>query len=155
MVGMTRLPALALVFLCGCGGSPPPPDAQRIVGNWIVSDFQSPGATEDRSQRRKNAIITEGTWSQQFQGDEYVDFEYALDPTKTPKEIDLAFTDMNGKRVTVRGIYELPDRDHLRVCLGSPPLVLKDGKAEYVESVRPTAFAPTAGALIIYWRKPE
>jgi uncharacterized protein (TIGR03067 family) len=154
--GMKRFGLLALA-LCGCGGRPAS-DAQRIIGEWVVVDFHSPTAKEDRGQRRKHAIITEGTWSQQFQGEAFEDFEYALDPTQSPKHIDLTFTAPNGKRLTVRGIYELTaDQmgDRLRVCLGSPPVVQKDGKAEFVESVRPTAFEATAGPLIRYRRKTE
>jgi uncharacterized protein (TIGR03067 family) len=149
---------IAFVFLCGCGGKPTPPDSERIVGNWVVMDFQSPGATEDRSQRRKNAIVTGGTWSQQFQGDTFEDFEYTLDPKKTPKHIDLTQTNPAGKRLTVHGIYELTTDemgDRLRVCFGSPPVVKKDGKPEYVESVRPTAFEAKTGPLISYRRKTE
>jgi uncharacterized protein (TIGR03067 family) len=154
---MKRFSLLALV-LCGCGGKSAPTDAQRIVGDWVVVDFHSPTEKEDRGQRRKNAIITEGTWSQQFQGDRFEDFEYSLNPTTSPKEIDLTFTTSNGKRLTVRGIYELSADemgDRLRLCLGSPPVVQKDGKAEIVESVRPTAFEPKDGALISYRRKTE
>jgi uncharacterized protein (TIGR03067 family) len=154
---MKRLGLLALV-LCGCAAKSAPADAQRILGAWVVVDFQSPGAKEDRGQRRKHATITEGTWSQQFQGEAFEDFEYTLDPTQTPKHIDLTFTDPTGKRVTVRGIYELTTDemgDRLRVCLGSPPVVMKNGKAEFVESARPTAFEPKDGALISYRRKTE
>jgi uncharacterized protein (TIGR03067 family) len=156
---MNRLPAIALVLvLCGCGGKPAPPDSQLITGNWVVVDFHSPGATEDRSQLRKRAVVTEGTWSQQFQGDMFEDFEYTLDPTKTPKHIDLTQTNSEGKRLTVRGIYELTHDemgDRLRVCFGSPPVVPKNGKPEYVESIRPTAFEAKDGPLISYRRKTE
>ncbi len=156
-VVMNRVCVVAIV-LCGCAGKPLPPDAVRVRGNWVVMDFQSPGAKEDRSQRRKHAVVSEGTWAQQFQGDLFVDFEYALDVSKSPKHIDLTYTDPRGQRLTVRGIYELTNDemgDRLRVCLGSPPVREKDGKPEYVESVRPTAFEPTAGALISYRRKTE
>jgi uncharacterized protein (TIGR03067 family) len=149
---VNRLVGLAVVLLCGCAAKPQPPDPQLILGEWVVVDFQSPQGTEDRGQRRKHAKISEGTWSQQFQGDEFEDFEYSLDPTKTPKEIDLTDTDPNGHRRTVRGIYELT-KDRLRLCLGTPPVVQKGGKAEYVESVRPTAFDPTRGIVITYHRK--
>src|ERR1700731_702832 len=124
---MKRLLALSFVLLCGCAGRSPTTDAQRFLGHWVVVDFQSPFAAEDRSQRRKKALVSEETWSQQFRFDEFEDFEYTLDPTKSPKQIDLTFTVSKGKRLTVRGIYELPPPDHIgdrmRVCFGSPPVV--------------------------------
>ncbi len=153
---MKRFGLIALV-LCGCS-SKPASDAQRIVGEWVVMDFQSPTEKEDRGQRRKFAIVTEGTWSQQFRGEQFEDFEYTLNATTAPKQIDLTFTDASGKRLVVRGIYELSTdeiSDRLRVCLGSPPVVTKNGKAGYAESVRPTAFEPTTGPLISYRRKTE
>ncbi|MBM3979903.1 MAG: TIGR03067 domain-containing protein [Planctomycetes bacterium] len=157
---MNRTFALALAVCAGtgCANTFAPTDAERLVGTWVVMDFQSPGAKEDRSQRRKCAVVSEGTWAQQFRGDQFEDFEYTLDTTKSPKHIDLTYTDARGKRLTVRGIYELTSDDmgdRLRLCLGSPPVREKDGKPEYVESARPTAFAPTAGALISYRRKSE
>jgi uncharacterized protein (TIGR03067 family) len=142
---------LTLVLLCGCGFKPPPPDSKQIIGEWVVVDFQSPTAAEDRGQRRKKAIVTEGTWSQQFQGDRFEDFEYALDPNKNPKEIDLIYTAPNGRRLTVRGIYELTS-DRLRLSLGSPPVIQKDGKVDWVESVRPIEFEAKQGVLITYRR---
>jgi uncharacterized protein (TIGR03067 family) len=144
----------SLVLLCGCGFKPPPPDPVQIVGVWVVVDFQSPAAKEDRGQRRKKLIVTEGTWSQQFQGDRFEDFEYALDPSKSPKEISLTYTAPDGRRLTVRGIYELAG-DRLRLCLGSPPVIQKDGKVDWVESVRPVAFEVKHGVLITYSRATE
>ena len=150
-----RVPALAVLILCGCASKPVPPDAQEIIGDWWVVDFHSPTETEDRGQRRKHTIVTEGTWSQQFQGDVFEDFEYSLDPTKSPKHIDLMYTDSHGKRLTIRGIYAIPDHERLKVCFGSPPVIQKNGKMEYVESVRPTAFEPKDGPLISFRRKTE
>lgn len=152
-----HLLALVLVILCGCSGNPPP-DSRLIQGEWVVVDFQSPNAEGDRSQRRKHAIISEGTWSQQFRDEQYEDFEYTLDPTKTPKQLDLTYTTPDNKRLTVRAIYEFQHDqmgDRLRVCLGSPPVIQKNGKTEYVESVRPSTFEPKTGALIAYRRKTE
>jgi uncharacterized protein (TIGR03067 family) len=152
---MRHFPLLAFLFICGCG-KPAQPDAERIRGEWVVVDFHSPAGAEDRSQRRKHAVVTEGTWSQQFQGDKYEDFEYRIDPTPTPKHIDLTYTDADGHRLTVRGIYELSRDemgDRLRVGLGTPPVVKEDGKTVLVESVRPTAFEAKTGPLISYRRK--
>ncbi len=153
---MTRHFVLVILVCAGCGKPTPQPDAEQIRGEWVVVDFQSPKHTEDRSQRRKLAIIFAETWSEQFQGDVFEDFEYQLDSTTNPKSLDLIYTDSRGKRLTVRAIYEMRDRERLRVCLGSPPVITgANGKVEYVESVRPTEFAPTTGPLISYRRKTQ
>ncbi|HEY1187971.1 MAG TPA: TIGR03067 domain-containing protein [Gemmata sp.] len=151
---MKRFMLIAALVPCGCG-TWEPTDAERLRGDWVVVDFHSPNATEDRSQRRKHALITEETWSEQFQGTRFEDFEYVVNASATPKELDLIFTNPDGKRLRVRAIYEFTDRGQLRVCFGTPPVVSKDGKPEYVESVRPTSFEPTGGPLIRYCRKTE
>jgi uncharacterized protein (TIGR03067 family) len=144
------------VLASAAGCNLPAPDAEGICGEWVVVDFHSPAGAEDRGQRRKLAVVTEETWSQQFQGEEYEDFEYRIDPTRSPKHIDLTYTDASGRRLTVRGIYEL-DRDEygdtLRICLGTPPVVHEAGKAVPAESLRPAAFEATSGPLIRYRRK--
>ncbi|VTR99084.1 unnamed protein product [Gemmata massiliana] len=144
---------LGLGVLCGCSDRMPPDDSLCVQGEWIVVDFRSPKGTEDRGQRRKHAIISEETWSEQFLGDRFEDFEYTIDPNKSPKELDLIQTDPSGNRLTVRAIYELIDNERLRVCIGSPPVVEKDGKPEFMESVRPTDFTAKDGPLISYRRK--
>lgn len=143
--------ALLLLLACGCGPKPAPPDAVALLGEWIVTDFRAPGGGEDRGQLRMRARVSEGTWSQQFLRHTFEDFEYALDPTQSPKHLDLTYTDPTGRRLVARAIYDLRG-DDLRVCLGSPPVVVRDGKAEYAESVRPTAFVASAGALYLYRR---
>jgi uncharacterized protein (TIGR03067 family) len=153
---MTRPSLLfAVLLLSGCE-HPPAPDAERMVGAWVVVDFHSPKADEDKGQLFNRLHITGETWSQQFQGDRFEDFEYRIDATKSPKELDLIYTAADGRRLVVRAIYEMPDDDHLRLCVGSPPVArTRGGVCERTESVRPTAFAPTAGPLIVYRRKPS
>ncbi|AWM38746.1 hypothetical protein GobsT_30570 [Gemmata obscuriglobus] len=149
---MKRVILITAALMSGCG-EPPAPDAEQVLGEWVVVDFESPTATEDRSQRRKHALVSEGTWSEQFQGDTFEDFEYALDETKSPKHLDLTYTNSDGMRLTVRAIYELSSANRMRVCIGSPPLVLRGGQVQRVESVRPTAFVPKDGPLIVYHRR--
>lgn len=150
---MKRFPLFGVLLFAGCTDAFAFQAAPRIVGEWVVVDFHSPGAVEDRSQLRKRASISEETWSEQFQGDQFEDFEYTIDATRTPKQLDLIYTGPDGKRLTVRAIYEQTEDDRLRVCLGSPPLVRRNGKVESVESVRPVAFEAKDGPLITYQRK--
>ncbi len=152
MFVMNRCVFLALVLVFGRSESP-----NRIRnsfrGEWVVVDFHTPEAKEDRAAASEAAISFGRNLVAAIPGEQYEDFEYTLEPTQSPKHLDLTYTASNGKRLTVRAIYELRDSDRLRICLGSPPVVMKDDKVEYVESVRPTAFEPKTGALISYRRK--
>lgn len=151
---MKRICVLTLVLSSGCSRGPQPSDAKLILGEWVVVDFHSRGGSEDRSQLRKKATVTEGTWSQSFQGDRFEDFEYSLDPGKSPKEIDFIYTAPDAKRMVVRGIYILSG-DRLTLCVGSAPLQNANGKVEVVESRRPRAFDVNEGLLISYRRRSD
>ena len=62
---------------------------------------------------------------------------FKIDPTATPKTIDITSTDGSGKSVTQKGIYEL-DGDNQKICMSAP------GKP------RPTEFVskPDSGRII-------
>ncbi len=62
---------------------------------------------------------------------------FKIDPTMTPKTIDITMTDGSGKSVTQKGIYEL-DGDNQKICISAP------GKP------RPTEFVamPDSGRII-------
>lgn len=147
---MKRLP-VALLLLCGCTQQPQPPDEQLIAGEWWVVDFHAPGGEQERGQLHNTAVITEVGWRQQFRGERFEDFEYELRPERSPKEVDLIYTAADGSRLIVRGIYELTP-DHLRLCLGTPPIVSRWGKPAREESVRPTSFEGSRGVRITYQR---
>lgn len=146
-----RTIAFPLLLCAGCSPPPPVSDAEALLGEWAVTDFHAPGGAEDRSQFRNRARVTAETWSQQFNEGRYEDFEYAIDPTRSPKTLDLTYTDPRGKRLIVRAIYEVTG-DELRVCMGSPPVVEGPDGPQYAESKRPTAFEAKAGALLVYHR---
>lgn len=147
---MSRI-AVLLLF-AGCGPAAPVSDAETLLGEWAVVDFHAPGGAEDRSQFRNRARVSAETWSQQFNEGLYEDFEYTIDPTRAPKHLDLTYTDPRGKRLTVRAIYEIAG-DELRVCMGSPPVVVSPaGTARYAESRRPSAFEAKDGALMVFHR---
>ena len=44
---------------------------------------------------------------------------FKIDPTMTPKTIDITMTDGSGKSVTQKGIYEL-DGDNQKICISAP-----------------------------------
>ena len=120
-------------------------DLQAFKGTWRLSSKEEDGkkfseeeikdviATNDGSGnisvRRGDKEINEGT--------------VKLDPTKSPRTIDVTFTEGERKGQTVLGIYEI-EGDAFRVCVARPG------------DERPAEFSAKAGSghiLVVYVRQ--
>jgi RNA polymerase sigma factor (sigma-70 family) len=116
----------------GDGGS----DRDRLQGTWAVTAATLDGTSDGREidQIKQGLELV-------FKGDKVtikVEAGFTLDPTKSPKQIDLSpsLGDPNQKDPTIRGIYELSG-DDLRLCIGAP------------DAERPAAFASAKGSRIM------
>jgi uncharacterized protein (TIGR03067 family) len=98
-------------------------DAKLLQGTWELVYQESLG---DKLPDEKAAAMFDGKMV--FKGDRirytvqlpHFDFEftYKLDPTRTPKTIDLTLTDVGDKKgigTILRGIYRL-EKDGLKIC---------------------------------------
>jgi len=116
----------------GQSAAKPKPDAELVLGNWRLVGLETGGNPEpDRNYRGNSFTFARSKGADTAtlrEGREEVEFAYKLDPTTTPKAIDLV---LPARNVTFRGIYQL-DEDDLTICvsMGGP---------------RPTAFATKAG----------
>jgi uncharacterized protein (TIGR03067 family) len=124
-------------------------DAKLLQGTWELIYQESRG---DKLPDEEAAAMFDGKTV--FKGDRirytvqlpHFDFEFAykLDPTRTPKTIDLTLTDVDDQKGIgriFRGIYQL-DKDSLKIC--------------YSAGKRPTDFdasAKSAAILIVLKRK--
>ncbi len=119
-------------------------DRAALRGTWVIEAATLEGRDHADDFRGMKLILD---------GDRYtIDFDkntdkgtFTLDPTKTPKRIDIRSAEGPFKGKTLPGIYELKG-DTLRLCLDG------DGKADK----RPTAFeAPgtTRNMLLTYRRE--
>ena len=120
-----------------------PSDAESLQGVWTVHRQESDG----------ERVSIFGDMTMTFKGDK-VELRplgkdhkdpptaaFKLDPTKSPKEIDLTVS-KDGQSEVVRGIYDLKG-DDLRICLAEP------------KAKRPTAFVTVKGGdsdLAVYKR---
>jgi uncharacterized protein (TIGR03067 family) len=103
------------------------PDLELIQGTWLIVGLETGGKAEaERNYRgntftftRDKATLREGTFPA-------IDFALSLDPSRTPRAIDLT-----AKGNLLKGIYKL-DGDEMTLCIG-------------IGGLRPTEFATKGG----------
>jgi uncharacterized protein (TIGR03067 family) len=104
-------------------------DRERMVGNWFIIN--------DDSQRKGEMwVITEDSilMHAKHLGVNAHHYAHRLDASKTPKQIDITVSRVNGPTVgVIHGIYVL-DGDELRLCLGE---MSKDRPAAFPEKPKP------------------
>jgi RNA polymerase sigma-70 factor (ECF subfamily) len=119
-------------------------DKTRIQGTWVVEFTEKDGfrGVGDWWVIRADKIVL----FRRGVGEDDVDGEatYVLDPTKTPKAIDLTPDRGPAKGKTLSGIYEL-EGDRLKVCFVTPEAEEEKGKG------RPTQFATKPGSGHFLW----
>jgi uncharacterized protein (TIGR03067 family) len=119
-------------------------DLERIVGNWFITNDDSP-------RKGEMWVFTEDSILMNAKNTTPITRRYAhrLDASKDAKEIDITVTLLNGSLFgppvgVIRGIYAL-DGDELRLCLAD------------MDKKRPAAFPekPGPGELLILHRAPR
>jgi uncharacterized protein (TIGR03067 family) len=89
-------------------------DGELIQGSWSIVGLEAGGKAEPEKTYRGNTFtFSKDKALLQERGHPPIEFTYALDPTKTPKTIDLATAKGSSN---LRGIYKL-DGDDLVLCL--------------------------------------
>lgn len=131
---MTRF-ALLIVAAGLLVGADKKDDAKTIQGTWSLVAMEANGekAPEERIKKEGSKLIISADKIVVKRADQpkTLDFAYKIDPTKSPKTIDVIFGDGPRKGEVQLGIYEI-DGDTLKFC-GS------DKKED-----RPTEFATKA-----------
>lgn len=114
---------LALLTLASIGVAAPVPkdkvkDTDAIVGRWklvqvqLGADGETPRADDTGWTTAVYEFRKDGTYTSTEKGSKPVDGKYALDPTASPKTLDLL---VNG----VKGLFVFDlDGDTLKVCVG-------------------------------------
>lgn len=143
-------------------GSPPPKivgaekpiakDLQPFQGIWTFDIYYSDWWPE----RITNPPLTRAKWRWAIQGNKIqwsglkigdVKLSFALNPVKSPKEIDLTFLDGPHKGKRLRGIYQFNPKGAWQICFADP-----DAKVE-----RPTdvSYSTDEGRTMVVLKRPE
>lgn len=109
-------------------------DRKLLEGVWKVVSLEVNGDKTDIDETRKMTVVNgaDDSWSFRTEGNVVASGTNVLDPTKSPKTIDLIVID-GGKKDVYQGIYEISEKTR-RLCF--VPIGVE----------RPTDFTSTSGS---------
>jgi uncharacterized protein (TIGR03067 family) len=90
----------------------------RFGGAWRFHSMEVEGQNVSEENTGASRLIIQGNRFFAKHGKQLTPGEFKIDPTVTPKTIDVTFTQGDGKGSTLKGIYELTD-DTYKVALGT------------------------------------
>jgi len=146
---MIRVASITLVMFAGMtarAADPAADEAKKLQGEWQAVEVEVKGkkVTKDDAEVKNLRLVIEGNGiilADPTGGDKDRKKTFKLDPSKSPKEIDITSLDGQEKDQTAACIYKL-DKDRLTICM---PYFSKD------PTQRPTEFKAGAddGLMLI------
>jgi uncharacterized protein (TIGR03067 family) len=134
---VTALLALTVGLLAaglGAKDDPVKKDIRKFQGTWKVVSVEMDGKKQTDEKLKSATMTVEGNkYTVEAGGKTVEQGTFKIDPTKSPKTIDVTATQGKGKGNTYHGIYEIKG-DTVRDCFA------RDGKD------RPTDFKTKAGS---------
>ena len=112
-------------------------DIERLQGTWNFLSLEVEGAKLPDAMLSGSKIIIKGDNFQSISAGVTYEGKIKIDPSKTPRALDLIFTDGPEKGRTSLGIYDLTG-DDLRICLS------------LAGNTRPTEFASKPGSGLAF-----
>jgi uncharacterized protein (TIGR03067 family) len=136
IVALMLIPAVA-------GQTFHPPDEALLQGTWTIAALKVEKETVDVDQLKDARLVVSGSRYSFRLGDVDLEMTHKLDPTKSPKTMDMTITEGPAEGQTYHAIYELTG-DRLMICRHVDP-----GKE------RPTTFAttPDSKLMLIVWKR--
>ncbi len=97
----------------------PENDKKLLQGSWKGVSLDGPDGKPLPKIAEAARLVVEGDKWTVFRGEEKTEYTFVIDPTKTPKTLDV-IEEKDGKKLVALCLYEL-DGDTLKVCRPAPP----------------------------------
>jgi uncharacterized protein (TIGR03067 family) len=116
-------------------------DLKRLQGDWVLASLEEDGKAATEARRREFKVWVAANGRYVFQaGSEICTGYYQLDPTQTPRALDIILEDGPDKGKVQLAIYDF-DGEQRKIAVAEP------GRP------RPQGFAPAAGINIEVWKR--
>lgn len=119
-------------------------DLERMQGTWVMYALEINGK-DVPADKTQNTFLTikADVYMTKVKDKEVPGFRLKLDPSKTPKAVDMIQTQPDGSEKLSKGIYTF-EKDTLKICRGLAP-----------EQDRPNQFAtwPNTNYFVVTWKK--
>jgi uncharacterized protein (TIGR03067 family) len=126
----------------------------RFAGTWKLTSVEVEGKGMPPEQFKSARLALKGPHFSYTEQGRTSHGTFKVDVSKSPRHIDVTFTDGPQKGKTLVGIYELTDKTY-KVCLGMPgksrptSFVTKPGSGHVLEVLQRDNAPPKAGADVI------
>ena len=119
-------------------------DLERMQGTWIIQALEINGKNVAINQLEGTVLTVKGDeYRTKIKDKELFGFRLKLDPSKTPKALDMIQKGPDGADKVIKGIYTF-ENDTFKMCRGIAP-----------EQDRPNQFAtwPDTNYFVVTWKK--
>ncbi len=117
-------------------------DLNKLQGAWRVANLEANGMPASQADFQDITVTIKGNSYALVNGDQTDKGTFSLDPSKTPKQMDIHHTNDSGDQETLLGIYDIQP-DGFRVCYAQPG------------GDRPTSFTTTqdSGTMLVTYKR--
>ena len=118
-------------------------DLEKLQGTWVMAGLEIDGQVVPEEKIKGTTLTVKGDrYTTRTQGKSH-EVAFKLDPSQTPRAIDMYFPDGPEVPKLSKGIYEI-DGDTFRLCRHQAP-----------GQDRPTSFAtsPDTGLFLVVWKR--
>ena len=119
-------------------------EMKKFEGTWVMASGEKDGKPVPADVVKKARLVIQGDRHTVKVGDDTYVGTHTLDPSKTPKAIDIVDTEGPFKGKMIKGIYELTD-EAFRICVAPPD---KDRPKEFTSK-------SGTGMLVHEWKKQQ
>jgi uncharacterized protein (TIGR03067 family) len=94
-------------------------ELERLQGDWIMVSTERNGeALPDEQVKAVKRTIKDDAFTVTRDGETLAKGKFTIDPSKSPKTIDVTWTEGDNKDKTIMGIYEI-DGANQKICYAS------------------------------------